>query len=292
MEKSSFFNSINHDRRYKAENWAEYFSSFIGNGVFPLPSDGLQVAANGSMGVTLKPGKAWANGYFYQNTTPLDLSLGTADGTLKKIARIVVRVDFMARSITSAILFSGASSNPAPPAPTRNADVYEMVLGDVLINKGVTTINQADITDQRFNTNLCGIVTGVVQQIDFSVMSAQFDAFFYLYRDLILERYAGYSNNLSSMETNAANAYSAFIDDMNEFKQEANTDFVEWFEGLQVILDGDAAANLAAQVLQNTSRLDTLEETVAGLVTQSPQYTADAVLGSSYIGIAYLKETA
>lgn len=35
MEKSSFFNSVSHDRTYKAEDWAEYFASFIGNGVFP-----------------------------------------------------------------------------------------------------------------------------------------------------------------------------------------------------------------------------------------------------------------
>ena len=28
MEKSSFFNSVSHDRTYKAEDWAEYFASF------------------------------------------------------------------------------------------------------------------------------------------------------------------------------------------------------------------------------------------------------------------------
>ncbi len=27
MEKSSFFNSVSHDRTYKAEDWAEYFAS-------------------------------------------------------------------------------------------------------------------------------------------------------------------------------------------------------------------------------------------------------------------------
>ena len=49
MEKSSFFNSVSHDRTYKAEDWAEYFASFIGNGVFPVPSTGLQVVANDGM---------------------------------------------------------------------------------------------------------------------------------------------------------------------------------------------------------------------------------------------------
>ena len=56
MEKSSFFNSVSHDRTYKAEDWAEYFASFIGNGVFPVPSTGLQVVANDGMKLNVKTG--------------------------------------------------------------------------------------------------------------------------------------------------------------------------------------------------------------------------------------------
>lgn len=36
-EKSSFFTSLNGDRKYKSSDFAEYFSTFIGNGVFPNP---------------------------------------------------------------------------------------------------------------------------------------------------------------------------------------------------------------------------------------------------------------
>ena len=57
MEKSSFFNSVSHDRTYKAEDWAEYFASFIGNGVFPVPSTGLQVVANDGMQLNVKRAK-------------------------------------------------------------------------------------------------------------------------------------------------------------------------------------------------------------------------------------------
>ena len=57
MEKSSFFNSVSHDRTYKAEDWAEYFASFIGNGVFPVPSTGLQVVAND--GIFLSTPSGW-----------------------------------------------------------------------------------------------------------------------------------------------------------------------------------------------------------------------------------------
>ena len=97
MEKSSFFNSVSHDRTYKAEDWAEYFASFIGNGVFPVPSTGLQVVANDGMKLNVKTGKAWINGYFYFNTGNLAVELDTADGQLNRIDRVVVRWDLTNR---------------------------------------------------------------------------------------------------------------------------------------------------------------------------------------------------
>ena len=57
MIRSSFFNSIGGDRKYDASKFAEYFNSFIGNGVFPNPSSNLQVMVNDDMTVTVKEGK-------------------------------------------------------------------------------------------------------------------------------------------------------------------------------------------------------------------------------------------
>ena len=64
MERSSFFNAElkgeEYDRVYLAEDYARYFASFIGNGVFADPSNNLQVQATGAMNITLKEGKAWS----------------------------------------------------------------------------------------------------------------------------------------------------------------------------------------------------------------------------------------
>ena len=67
-EKSSFFTSLNGDRKYKSSDFAEYFSTFIGNGVFPNPSNNLLVTSNGDMTINLSAGFAWINGYMYHNT--------------------------------------------------------------------------------------------------------------------------------------------------------------------------------------------------------------------------------
>ena len=42
---NAVYDGENYDRAYKAEDWAWYFATFIANGIFPKPSDGLQVIA-------------------------------------------------------------------------------------------------------------------------------------------------------------------------------------------------------------------------------------------------------
>ena len=54
MANSLPFNAVavdgEYDRVYKAEDWAWYFATFIANGIFPKPSDGLQVVAYSGIG--------------------------------------------------------------------------------------------------------------------------------------------------------------------------------------------------------------------------------------------------
>lgn len=149
MEKSSFFNSVSHDRTYKAEDWAEYFASFIGNGVFPVPSTGLQVVANDGMKLNVKTGKAWINGYFYFNTGDLAVELDTADGQLNRIDRVVVRWDLTNRVMSVKVKSSSFSASPTAPALQRDADVYELALADIYVGAGVTAITQSKITDLK-----------------------------------------------------------------------------------------------------------------------------------------------
>lgn len=179
MERSSFFNAelINdkYDRTYNAEDFARYFASFIGSGIFPNPTTNLQVRANNGMSVVVSKGKAWINGYFYENTEDLNLNLATAHGVLKRIDRIVVRLDLSARLIRCAIKKGSESSSPNPPNLQRDSDIFELALADILVENGAVKITQSNITDQRFNADLCGIVSGVVDQIDTTNLFAQFE---------------------------------------------------------------------------------------------------------------------
>ena len=171
---SGFFRSDNGDRRYTAEVFASYFASFIGNGVFPNPSSGLQITPTTGTTVNVQPGKGWINGYYVSNTTPYPLTLGVADGVLSRIDRIVLQWNSDTREIGIEVLQGTPSGNPVAPALTRGVNVYELALADIRIQNGTVNITQSMITDQRPNTPLCGFVTGVVQQVDTSTLFNQY----------------------------------------------------------------------------------------------------------------------
>ncbi|MCL2194395.1 MAG: hypothetical protein FWB76_00370 [Oscillospiraceae bacterium] len=163
MEHSGFFNSIDGDRRYLAEDWAAYFSSFVGNGVFPQPATSLQVLVASGTRITVRPGRAWINGYFYHNSADLALQVPLADSTRRRIDRIVLRWDVLARSIVAQVKRGTAATNPQSPALQRNADAWELCLADVDVGAGVVNLTQANITDTRWNAALCGRVTSVLE---------------------------------------------------------------------------------------------------------------------------------
>lgn len=270
MEKSSFFNSVSHDRTYKAEDWAEYFASFIGNGVFPVPSTGLQVVAGSGMNVTVRAGKAWINGYFYQNTGDLTVQLATADGQLNRIDRIVVQWNLTNRTIAAKVKSSAFSASPSAPAVQRDADIFELVLADVFVAAGVTAITQSRITDQRLNTSLCGVVAAVVDQIDTAAFNAQLQAWFAEYESLSEEQYNSLASYMASLKLQGNVQYDAFEQHMADFETQAAAEFDAWFNGLQAVLDENAVTNLTNITNALDARVDLLEAVLFNDITENP----------------------
>lgn len=224
MEKSFVFNSINGDRKYKAEDFREYFSSFIGNGIFPNPSDCLQVMGNNNnMTVTIKAGKGWINGAIYTNTGDFILNIDVADGILNRIDRIALRFDTVGRAITIAVKKGTFSSSPTPPELERDADFYELGLADIYIQAGAVQITQADITDLRLNKDLCGVVHGTIDQVDTTTIFNQFESWY-------TQKTGQYQSEMSGAES--------------QFKQ----DFTNWFNEIKNLLSTDVAGSLLNKI--------------------------------------------
>ncbi|MCW6105664.1 hypothetical protein [Clostridium sporogenes] len=275
MERSSFFNAVldqqgNPDRSYLAEDFARYFSTFIGNGVFPNPARQLQVVAvDNNMQIRIKAGFAWINGYMYENTDDYIFKLYPADGVLNRIDRVVLRLDFLERKIKAVVKKGEYGSTPKTPNLQRDSDAYEIAIADVLVRNGLITVTQANVTDLRLNKELCGIVHGVVDQVDPTAIFNQFQTWY-------SETKEAYNKDISKWTKDKKEAFDkwysentkTFLDKFNKWyedntKQWENefsswfkntevwtSEFNNWFNNIKTVLDGDIAAKLTSKVAE------------------------------------------
>lgn len=183
-QECGFFNAQlageEYDRVYLAETFAAYFASFIGNGVFGKSMQQLEVVAYPSavMKVDVLSGQGWINGYWYRNTDNYILDLSVADGVLSRVDLVVLRWSNSERNMYLTVIEGTPSANPAVPQIRRDADFYDLELAQINVGAGVVGITQSNITDMRMNTNVCGYVTGVIEQVDTTDLWNQFQDYF------------------------------------------------------------------------------------------------------------------
>ena len=332
MANSLPFNAVavdgEYDRVYKAEDWAWYFATFIANGIFPKPSDGLQVVAYSGMEIRVNAGYAFINGYAFRNPATLSVTLDTAEGALNRVDRVVVRWDLPQRDMYIAVLKGTPSAKPTATAVTRTTEIWELALADIYVGKGVTRIQTQNITDQRFNSAVCGIVTGTVEEIDASVLTKQFTDFFNTYSAAVLDEFSAYKQSMekylteiagvydSSFESTLDNwdkellsAYTEFMAKIKLFQSDAENEFNTWFESIKDKLGEDIAGSLQLQIEELAAAMQEVKkqaeagtketkEAIAALDERLKRvesgwgidYKHDAVLGLCYMGAAYMSQ--
>lgn len=221
--RSGFFNSINGDRKKSAKFFMEFFGSIVGNGIFPNPSTNFQIISNDDMTVTLSPGIGWINGVFCGDEFNDILTLESADGILDRIDRVVLRLDTVDREIRVEVKKGTFASTPSPKQLQRDFDAWELALADIYIKKGTITVTQANITDLRLNTELCGVVHSLVDQVDTTTLFIQYEKW-------MKDKKADMNNWLYSTQA--------------EFTDEFNT----WFATIQELLNESVAGNLLNEI--------------------------------------------
>lgn len=187
---SGFFNSINGDRKYNARQIGRYLGGLVSSGVFPNPSTNLQILAGGGMVVQASPGKAFIDCHWLENDSMHTIILDDADMVLDRMDAVVMRLDESdgARSVDIVVKKGAPSSEPRPPQMERGDGVQEYCLATVRVRKmkddGTQEITQADITDTRADTDVCGWVTGLIDQVDTHTLFLQWqDAYGRFYEE-------------------------------------------------------------------------------------------------------------
>lgn len=179
--KCGFFNAVNGDRKYNAEEMNIPYKKIVSNGVFAsdTESEDLQVISTIGLNLIVKSGfgifaDKWAN-----LDSDLSLTVPTPHVSNTRIDSIIVRVDKSdaVRAGTIEYVQGEPSVSPVPVALQDSTLIKEYRLAKITVAPNATFITQADIEDCR-PTSECGFITNLLQNSDITATYRQWQAQF------------------------------------------------------------------------------------------------------------------
>lgn len=237
---SGFYNSMDGDRTYDAEQMSAIFDGIINDGVLASIGDVFQVkVSTGNQGiVSVGTGRAWFNSTWIYNDSIGFVQLADSDSLLDRIDAVILEIDHSesVRAATIKSLTGTAATSPVNPSMTNTNEVHQYPLAYIHRTAGTNSISTSDITN-AVGTSECPYVTGLVQVHSIDNIVAQWQA-----------QWDEWFNNMS---TSGEADVSSFLTQM---QSEVNT----WFQQVKDTLGEDAATNLAVQIVEIQNRLDNI----------------------------------
>lgn len=155
--KYGFFNSVNGDRTYNADDFNYFFQGIVSDGVFRLYKNELEVEPKTGMTVRVLTGKAICKERYVENTAALDLAIRGGD-TQARIDAIVIGTDLEERTCGIYVKEGTPATTPTAPNLLDNANSKELALAYITVSANATTISANNITDKRADVTACGWV--------------------------------------------------------------------------------------------------------------------------------------
>ena len=181
--KSGFFNSLNHDRMYDADDMNAIFDGIITDGVFGNIGNKFIVTPSSGMAINIGTGKARLHQIFVENDANLVLQVSQSDVLLNRIDVVVIRVDktISGRRGDITILKGTPSQNPIAPTLSTDSQIWEMPIAYINVNANANKIGSSDI-QYLVGRNSTPLITAPMQTVNVesyvSNMESQFSDWF------------------------------------------------------------------------------------------------------------------
>lgn len=256
-----------YDRAISSQPLKNLIHRLFSDGILPDISTNLQVVAGESgMTVNVKVGFCIIQGGLKLEENERTLSIQAADSNYSRIDSVIMRwndnVDY--RECDLYVIQGTAAANPVRPELTREGGIYELGLADILIPAQSTTISNERITDTRYESARCGVISSI----------SEFDTTF-IYNQVqsdLATFQSGAESDFTTWATNQQSAYEEWIFNaesaFGNWENDEKEAFLEWFATLQDILDENVAGHLQNEIDGLDNRLTTVEGTIGGYDSQ------------------------
>lgn len=203
---SGFYNSVNGDRVYDADQFGSLFDGIIAEGIFPNVGDKFFVRpAGNSMNVYVGSGKAWLNKRWVENNGDETLTIQASNASLDRIDSVVVSVDTSkaVRAAKFEVIKGTAAAVPSPPLVASGGEKKYFVLANVKVVKNSRAITAEQITN-FVGSSLTPYVSGPVSTISLDALQAklqgEFETWFSSVRDALQNAGGNTSTDVASLK--------------------------------------------------------------------------------------------
>lgn len=204
--KYGFFDSVDGDRKYTAEDIGRYLHGLVSSGVYADRSDAMQVRAGNGMALQVGGGRAMLDGHYMELDDIEHITLSEG-GAQRRIDAIVARLDKTRRLCEIAVLEGTPAQLPKVPTVKRSETVKEYMLAYVEVPALAVAITQDQIYDTRADKTVCGWVTGVIDQVDTTDLYKQWETAY-------AAAYAQFTAEATAYMAGKRAAFDAFMDDL------------------------------------------------------------------------------
>lgn len=186
---SGFFNSVNGDRRYNAEQMSAIFNGIINDGVFSSIGTAFSINAKSGNTITVGIGRAWFNSTWVDNDSIFAIKADDAEMLLNRYDAVIIEVNHTdaVRAGSIKIIKGAAASSPVKPTLINESDIHQYPLAYIYRPAGSTEITQSNITNM-IGTSSCPYITCVLQVQDIDKVIVQWEAQFNEWFDTIREQ--------------------------------------------------------------------------------------------------------
>ena len=164
---SGFFNSVNHDRLYTAEQISSIFDGIILDGVYQGIGDAFEVVpySDANDTVIVKTGRAWFDHTWILNDSDFSITLDSPNPALGRIDAIVIDVDRRQTVRKNSILYIPGEYSSAPTYPKLIKSEFrnQYPLCYITVAAGESSPVSALNIENKVGTSDCPIVTGVLE---------------------------------------------------------------------------------------------------------------------------------
>ena len=246
---SGFFNSVEGDRKYNAEQMSAIFDGVINDGIFMNIGTAFVVTADTGRNIIIGKGRAWFNGTWIYNDAPFLVQTDVSELLLNRYDAVVLEVDRSdsVREGNVRIIKGTPASDPAYPELTHNVDVNQYPLAYIYRKANTSEITQADITNM-VGSEETPFVTGILEVISLNKLLGQWDT------------------ELDLFVYNKETEFNEWFEEMmktTDFESWAENEKViisDWFEEIKGKLSTDQAVNLQFQIDDMESTLAKMNE--------------------------------